>query len=58
MDYIIVGVGLVGCIFVEWFSVDLVILVIFLEVGGVDMFVWVFMLIGYVKFYMDFVKIW
>lgn len=51
VDYFIIGVGFVGCVLVNWFFVDLFKYVIFLEVGGFDKQVNIFILGVYVKLF-------
>lgn len=36
MFFLIVGVGLVGCVFVNWFLEDLIFMVFIVEVGGFE----------------------
>lgn len=63
-DYVVVGVGLVGCVFVNWLFDGGCYMVCLLEVGFVDNYMWIYVLIGYGKmmfylvynwgFYIDF----
>lgn len=46
-DYVIVGVGMVGCVFVNCLLEDLDVNVLFLEVGKKDNYIWVYILVGY-----------
>lgn len=46
-DYVIVGVGIVGCVFVNCLIEDFDISVLLLEVGGKDDYYWIYILVGY-----------
>lgn len=47
-DYVIVGVGSVGCVLVNWLSVDFGMWVLLFEVGGLDVYYWICIFIGYI----------
>lgn len=46
-DFIVVGVGLVGCLLVNCFSVDFNYCVLLFEVGKFDIYFWIYILVGY-----------
>lgn len=55
-DYIIVGVGSVGCVLVNCLSVDLGSCVLLFEVGDKDSSVFINMFVGVGKFIVDCMK--